>query len=265
MDFRIDDKIAVVTGASRGIGRGVARTLAQEGCTVLLVARDAAGAEAAAAALRADGGRAHALAADVTDKVQVARLMQRIRAAHGAPSIFIYNNGGARDATFDDAGDADYIDALNVLILGFAWCLQHLLPAMKERRWGRVLTLGSICAKEPHRDYQGVLHNLGRPAQVGMSKTLANQLGEFGITVNTVATGTIEHDGGSVRRSWAQAQAAGLSTEEVQSRRLRNVPLGRFGTLDEIGALCAFLCSEQAGYISGQTIAIDGGRVASLM
>lgn len=265
MNFGFDGKLAIVTGASRGIGRGIAQSLAQEGCQVLLLARDVAAVESAAAELRAQGAKAHGLSVDLTQKDQVFKVMAQIREQHGNPDIFVYNNGGARDSFFEEATDDDYLHAIQIMIMGFAWCLQHLLPTMKQRRWGRIVTLGSICAKEPHRDYPAILHNLGRPAQVGMSKTLANQLGEFGITVNTIATGTIDHDGGSVRRSWAKAQAAGVTDEEIQQRRLRNVPMRRAGRLDEIGALCAFLCSEQAGYLTGQTIVLDGGRVATLM
>jgi 3-oxoacyl-[acyl-carrier protein] reductase len=265
MDLGIAGRLALVTGGSKGIGKGVALKLAEEGCHVILLARDAAVVEAVAAEFRAKGLKAHGYSADITDKTQVLAVLAKIRAEHGDPEILIYNNGGAADSYFEQATDEEYIQANQLLILGFAWCVQALLPSMKQKRWGRILTLGSICAKEPHRDYHGILHNLGRPAQIGMSKTLANQYGEFGITFNVIATGTIANDGTSVQRSWAQNQAAGVTEEEVLARRLRNVPLKRLGTLEEYSAVCAFLCSEPAAYVTGQTIVVDGGRVNSLM
>lgn len=204
MDFGLEGKLAIVTGASRGLGRGIAQSLAQEGCHVLLLARELSAVESAAAQLRDKGANAHGLSVDLIRKDEVFKVMASIRERHGNPDILVYNNSGARENPFDEASDDDYLHALQILIMGFAWCVQNVLPGMKQRGWGRIVTLGSMCAKEPHRDYPAILHNLGRPAQIGMSKTLANELGEFGITVNTIATGTIDHDGGSVRRSWAK-------------------------------------------------------------
>jgi len=265
MDLGISGRLALVTGGSKGIGRGMADALAKEGCRVILLARDPAALNAAVNDMRGKGYTAHGYTADLRDKAQLLSVLARIRDEHGDPEILVYNNGGTGYTYFEQATDEDYIDAYYVFIMGFAWCVNALLPAMKQKRWGRIVTLGSICAKEPHRDLPAIVHNLGRPAQVGMSKTLANQYGEFGITVNTIATGTIDHDGESVLRSRTENQSPDISKEEIQRRRLQNVPLRRAGTIEELGAMCAFLCSEPAAYVTGQTIAVDGGRVNSLL
>lgn len=265
LDFGLAQKLAFVTGTSRGIGRGLSELLAAEGCKAVMLARDPAIVESAAADLREKYGNTVGMAVDLTSKDEVFVAFENIRDEHGDPDILVYNNSGARGCFSYEEKDEDYEHALRILILGFAWCVQNVLPAIREKKWGRIVTMGSICAQEPHRDYAAILHNLGRPAQICMSKTLANKLGECGISVNTIATGTVDHDGGSVRRSWDSARVSSLDDEEIQRRRLRNVPMRRAGTLNEIGSLCAFLCSEQAGYIHDQTISIDGGRVAYLM
>jgi len=128
------------------------------------------------------------------------------------------------------------------------------------------VTLGPLCAREPHKEFPNVLHNLGRPAQVGLSKTLSNEVGRYGVTVNTIATGMIDHDGHAVRRAYANgALMKGMSSAEIDAYRVGNIPVGRTGRADELGSLCAYLCSDRAGFINGQTILLDGGRVASLM
>jgi 3-oxoacyl-[acyl-carrier protein] reductase len=145
--------------------------------------------------------------------------------------------------------------------MGFTWAAREVVPAMKGNSWGRIVTLGSLCAKEPHKDFPMALHNFGRPAQVGLSKTLANELGQFGITVNTIATGMLDHDGFAVARAYDR----NLSAEEIYRLRIKDIPLKRTDTARELGDLCAFLCSERAAFLTGQTILLDGGRVGSLM
>lgn len=265
MELGISGKLAVVTGASRGLGLAAARELGREGSRVVLVARDGEAVRDAARQLAEEGVEAVGLSADLTDQEQVAALFERIRGELGDPDILVYNNSGARDHSFDDASDEDFRHAYEILVMGFVWCVRQVVPAMRRRRWGRIVTLGSLCAREPHKEFPMVLHNLGRPAQVGLSKTLANELGRFGITVNTIGTGMLDHDGQAVSRAYADAAARGMTAEEVQQLRVGPIPVGRAGRADELGALCAFLCSERAAFITGQMILLNGGRVASLM
>jgi NAD(P)-dependent dehydrogenase (short-subunit alcohol dehydrogenase family) len=266
VDLGIQGKLAVVTGGSRGLGLASARGLAREGCRLALIARDKAAIEKAARDLEAEGAEAIGIAADLTDRPQIEAALDEIAERSGAPEILVYNNSAGDDVFFDDATDEQFRYAYETLVMGFTWCVRKVVPAMKEAGWGRIVTLGSLCAREPHRAFPYVLHNLGRPAQVGLSKTLANELGGSGITVNTVGTGMIDHDGEAVKRSYMPyAEARGMDFEEVQAYRTSGIPLGRTGTGEELAAACVFLCSEPAAFITGQMLLVDGGRVASLM
>lgn len=261
MDLGIQERIAVVTGASRGLGFAAARALGLEGCRVVVIARNAAAIHDAELRLKQEGIDAVGIAADITDSSQVEAIFDQIRTSIGPPDILVYNNSGARDLYYEEATDEDFRDAFEKLIMGFVWCTRQVLPQMKDRGWGRIVTLGSLCAREPHRELPMVLHNLGRPAQLGISKTLANEYGQFGITVNTIGIGMIDHDGEAVARSYNR----NLTAEEIRDFRTSANPVRRTGTAEELGALAAFLCSEPAAFITGQMVLLDGGRVASLM
>lgn len=262
MDLQLQGKVAVVTGGSRGLGRAAAKTLADEGCRIAVLGRD----EAACAAVVAEIGEgAFACPVDLADRKSIATAFAAIRAELGEPDILIYNNSGAPDAFFDEATDDEFLDAYNLLVMGLSWCVREVAPAMKAAGRGRIVVLGSICAKEPHRDpLPMVLHNVARPAQVGLAKTLANQLGPDGITVNTIGIGPFSHDGTARQRAYRQLEMRGVSTDTTAEERLATIPMRRNGRADELAALCAFLCSEPAGFITGQTIVIDGGITKAL-
>ena len=265
MQLGIKEKLAVVTGASRGLGRAAAEALGHEGARVVLVARGADALETAAADLRAKGIDAVAMSADLTDKDQVTDLFRRVRAI-GSPEILVYNNAGARDLDFDDASDDDFLHAYQIMVMGYVWCVREIVDDMKAAKWGRIVVLGSLCAKEPHKEFPMVLHNTGRPAQLGFSKTLSNEIAKFGITVNTIGTGMLDHDGEATERAYAvRAGKRGISMRDVQRFRVAPIPVGRAGRGDELGSLCAFLCSDRAAFINGQMILLDGGRIASLI
>jgi 3-oxoacyl-[acyl-carrier protein] reductase len=262
MDLQVSGRVAVVTGGSRGLGRAVAETLAAEGCRVAVLARDAAACAEVATAI---GGNAIAVAVDLASRQSIAAAFAEVRERLGPPAILVYNNSGAPDSFFDEAADEDYLEAFQLLVMGLSWCAKEVIPAMSEAGWGRIVTLGSICAKEPHRDLLPmVLHNITRPAQLGLSKTLANELGASGITVNTIGIGPFAHDGTARLRAYKHLQARGVATDGLAEARLKTIPLGRNGRADELAALTAFLCSEKAGFITGQTVFIDGGLTRSL-
>lgn len=265
MNFGIAGKTALVTGGSRGLGNACAIALGEEGCRVIVLARDEADVDRAVKDLIDRGIDAHGVVSDLRDKERLTSALRAINEEFGVPDIFVYNNGGAGDMYFDQASDDDFEEAYRVYVMGFAWCMRELLEPMKAKGWSRIVTLGSLCAKEPHKGYPMIMHNMGRAAQVGMNKTLSNMVGDNGMTMNIIGTGMIDHDGGSIARAYeAHSFDMGMSREDIQKYRTKDIPVGHMGTREDIGAMCAFLCSNRAGFINGQTMLVDGGRVASL-
>jgi 3-oxoacyl-[acyl-carrier protein] reductase len=262
VDLGLSGRLAVVTGGSQGLGYAAAEALVREGARVAITARTEGRLRVAEAKLRALGGDVYAAPSDVTDRARIEAFLTEVESECGAPDILVYNNSSARDLYLEEADDEDFVHALQTTILGLNWCVQALTPGMRTRGWGRIVTLGSLCAKEPHRDLPMVLHNLSRPAQLGFSKTLANTLGADGITVNTIGIGMIDHDGEAVSRSYRQHDR-GLSEADIRELRTRN-PLNRTGTAEELGSLVAFVCSDRAGFLTGQLVVLDGGRIGAL-
>ena len=250
MDCQLNGKVALVTGSSRGIGYAEAAALAAEGVSVAVNGRDGAAAEAAAARIRAQGGRAAAFVADVTDEAAVESLLAAVVQEFGSLDILV-NNAGVAGAhvgrTVDSIEAADW-DAVIDSHLRSTWlCTKHAARRMKTKRWGRIVNTSSVNYTGGGRP--GVAnYSAAKAAVAGFSRTAAKELGPHGITVNTIAPGYIETD-----------MVAGYPAPFLETVR-RQCPLQRLGTPAEVGALVAFLCSVPAGYVTGALICIDGGR-----
>jgi len=267
MQLGIAGKTAVVIGGSRGQGLAVSTCLAEEGCRVVVVGMTPGSAEAAASNLAGLGYTARGVDANVTDPAQVDALFANVRDHEGGVDILVYNTSGPPRPVFETATDEEYYEAYRIAVMGFAWCVKQAVEDMKPRGWGRIVTLGSYTVKEPHLDPPLVLHNLARPAAVGLSKSLSNEFGQFGITINTIGIGPSDNspESGNGSRFRDLAARQGITYAELSALRAATIPMRRLGRPDELAALCVFLCSDRAGFITGQTIMFDGGKAQALL
>lgn len=265
LELGINNKLAAVLGGTKGLGRTVAEELIKEGCRVVIGARTP---ELLASTVEhlntaSQGHRASGVLLDCTKQSDISRAFAEIRRISGDPDILIYNNSGPRSLLLEQAGEEDFLHAFRSSILGMVWCVAELQPAMSAKQWGRIVSIGSMCVRQPHRDPPFILHNVARAAEAGLLKTLVTELTPKGITVNSVAPGSMETE--LFRTTYTKvARERNTTLEAIIASKASAIPARRLGRPDEVAALCAFLCSERAGYISGQTILIDGGRVEAL-
>jgi 3-oxoacyl-[acyl-carrier protein] reductase len=249
MDLGLEGKVALVMGASRGIGRGVAAALAREGARVALASRSQERLDAAAAAI---GERAASFVADATDLDRLARLPLEVAEALGSVDILVTNTGGPPPGGALDHGSEEWEAAYRSLVLAPRILAGAVVPGMRDAGWGRIVNVGSTTTIEINPALN--LSNAHRMATVGFLKTLAREVAGDGITVNTVATGRFATD---------RLAELGGSLENVEAAARSEVPAGRLGTVEEYGDLVAFLCSQRAAYITGTVIPIDGGLLRS--
>jgi 3-oxoacyl-[acyl-carrier protein] reductase len=255
MDLGLRNRTALVTAASKGMGKACALGLAAEGVRVLMCARTARDIEAAAAEVRAKTRtEVVAMVADVTRAEDVKALGDRARQALGGVDILIANAGGPPRADFEETTDEQWHAAFDVSVLSVVRLIREVLPMMRERRWGRILTIQSVSVRQPVEGL--VLSNGVRPGVAGLVKTLAEDLGRDNITVNVLCPGKIMTD-----RFLGGAARAGLPADEYARRAAVDVPLRRIGTPEEFANVAVFLASERASYVTGAAWQVDGGLV----
>ncbi|MCD1626373.1 SDR family oxidoreductase [Seohaeicola saemankumensis] len=253
MDLGIKGKKALVCASSKGLGLGCARALAAAGVDLVMNARGVDALEAAAAAIRAEFGVAvETVAADVTtDNGRTAVL----NAASGV-DILVTNAGGPPPGLWSDWDRDDFIRALDANMLTPIALMKALMPAMMERGWGRVVNITSQSVKAPIP--QLGLSNAARTGLTGYVAGTARQVAAKGVTINNLLPGIHATDRADALDGGV-AKAQGISVEEARIRRAASIPAGRYGTSEEFGTACAFLCSTHAGFIVGQNILLDGG------
>ena len=258
MDLGLRGKVALVTAASKGMGRACAVALGGEGARVAMCARTEADLRGAADEMRKTGAEVLAVPADVTRGADVTALVDRVAQTFGGVDILVANAGGPPRGFFDELGDEQWQGAFELSLLSTVRLVRAVLPSMRARRWGRILTIQSVSVKQPLPDL--VLSNAVRPGVAGLMKTLAAQLGKDNITVNTVCPGRIMTD-----RFLSGMKVHGLSRDDYLARQSTDIPLGRIGTPEEFASVVTFLASERASYVTGVAIQVDGGLVRGLL
>ena len=255
MDLGLKGKRALVCASSKGLGRGCAEALAAEGVDLVMNARGAEALEETAAAIRAEHGvEVVTVAADVTTPEGQAAV---IDAAQGV-DILVTNAGGPPPGSWTDWGRDDFIAALDANMLTPVALIQALVPAMMERGWGRVVNITSASVKSPIPVLG--LSNTARTGLTGFVAGTSRQIAGSGVTINNLLPGIHATDR-AVQLDSGVSSAQGISMDEAKAQREATIPAGRYGTREEFGAACAFLCSTHAGFIVGQNLLLDGGAL----
>ena len=265
MDLGIRGRVALVSGGSKGIGREIAGQLAAEGVRVVIAARGAAALDAAAGELRSAGHEVDAVRADMSDQSQIRAAVEFAVERFGAVDIAVSNVYPHHTGGFETTTDDDFRSEFDTMVMSVVHLVRAVLPGMKERRWGRLVNIGSITMRGPIYGFPMILSHFARPAVVGLNRSLANEVGEFGITVNNIAVGSIKTDR-AVDSFQKRTRQEVASFDELEAARVKElgIPLRRMGTAAELASAAVYLCSTQAGYITGQTLVVDGGRSGGL-
>jgi 3-oxoacyl-[acyl-carrier protein] reductase len=244
-------RTAIVTGAARGIGAATARRLAADGHAVAVLDLLEEQATATAQAIVADGGRALAVGVDVTDEEAVAAAVARVTEELGAPTVLVNNAGILRDNLLFKMTADDWDAVLGVHLRGAFLVTRAVQAHMVAAKYGRIVNLSSTSALGNRGQAN---YSAAKAGLQGFTKTLAIELGKFGVTANAVAPGVIETD--MIR---ATAERIGMPLEDYLGQAAQDVPLGRVGQPEDIANAVAFFCSEQSGYVSGQVLYVAGG------
>jgi len=252
MDLGLKDCRAFIAGASRGLGKACAKSLADEGVRVFICSRGPEEIKSAAMEV----GAAGCCPADVSEPSEVKRVVAEAITTLGGLDILVTNAGGPPTGAFERAADGDWNIGYQLTLMSAVRLIREALPALKASGRGRIVNLTGYGVKEPISDL--VVSDSVRAGVTVMAKTIATDLAPFGITVNNIAPGPILTDRLAEILA-SRAKALGITLDEQMERFAAGIPMRRVGQPKEIGDLCAFLCSPQAGYVTGQSIVVDGG------
>lgn len=262
MDLGLEGKVALVTGASSGLGRAVARELALEGASVAIVARRHDELVRVAAELAAESRRrVLPIAADVRDEAAITAAVREAVEVLGPIDILVGNAGGPPSTTVSETTMEQFRGAVDLNLLSQIRLAQLCVPGMRERRWGRVLFMTSVAAKQPIRSL--ILSNTARAGLAAFAKTLATDCARDNVLVNVILTGHFQTER-SIALARARAEREGVPIEQVQRERDAQTPLHRLGDPAEFAAVAAFLVSERASFVTGTAIPVDGGYGATV-
>ncbi|MAO65388.1 MAG: ketoacyl reductase [Balneola sp.] len=266
MDLEINDKTALVTGGSKGIGYGIAEALAKEGCELIICARHQEELEEAADQLRGYGSNVLSVVADLTKSSDIDRLVAEAQKEFGTIDILINSAGTiGQNGTFEETPLDEWRSLFDLNLFAVVELTQKIIPAMQEQQWGRIINVSSENGTQPYPDM--IHYSASKGALDNFSKSLSKQYASEGILVNTISPAFIETP--LVDNMMEQmAEEQGISKEQVIENFLSNdrphIELERPGTIQEVGAVAAFLASEKASFVNGSNYRIDGGSVAAV-
>ncbi|MCD4747862.1 MAG: glucose 1-dehydrogenase [Thermoanaerobaculales bacterium] len=258
MDLGLTDKVALVTGGSRGLGWAMAASLAAEGARVAICARNQDRLAQAAEKISAAGGEVFPVGADVTDVADRNRLLTAVKERFGPVDVLVNNVGGNRRGMICETTDEDWHSIIDLNLMSHVQLARDVIPSMRERRRGVILFVASIFGREFGGPGMSIYHTT-KSALIGLAKALALELAPDGIRVNSIAPGSIRFPGGSWDRRCEE------EPEKMAEFIAANIPMGRFGHAHEIGDVVAFLVSDRAAWITGACLNVDGGQSRSLI
>ncbi len=263
MDFGIAGKVALVTAASKGLGRGSAEALSAEGCRVAICARTRTDVERAAHEIAAKSGHEVVpFVADMARAADIDRLLDAVRARLGDPDIVVGNAGGPPPGTFASTALDQFLPAVELSMMSSIRLTYGVVPAMQARGWGRIVFITSVSVKQPIPHI--LLSNTARAGLTGFMKTVAREIAGTGVTVNAVLPGT--HATDRVQQTARnRAQAEGISFDAAMDAQRASNPMRTLGDPGDFGAVVAFLCSRQARFITGENVLVDGGAYEGLV
>lgn len=261
MHFGLHDKRALVLGSSQGLGFASAQALAQEGASVILCGRDQTKLDRAAQMLAALDRRVDTCRLDLSDSASIEDCLGRGPIADARIDILVNNSGGPKPGGVTDIAATDWSRNFEAMVASLFRITAHLLPAMRQAGWGRVITIASSGVVQPIPNL--ALSNTLRSAILGWAKTLAAEVAADGVTVNTVLPGRVATER-IAELDAANAARSGRSIEDTRSESLKTIPMGRIGRPEEFGDVVAFLASARASYVTGAAIRVDGGLIKSI-
>jgi 3-oxoacyl-[acyl-carrier protein] reductase len=262
MDLGLDGRVALVTAASKGLGRATATRLAAEGARVMVSSRGADQlARTAAEIAEATGAQVESCPADVSDAADLDRLLRETQERLGGVDVLVNNAGGPPPGGFDALDDAAWQAAFELNLLSTVRLFRGVLPHMRARGWGRIVTIASSSIRQPIDDL--TLSNTFRVGLLGLAKSVALEVAGDGVLVNTLGPGRIDTDRVAALDT-GRAARTGRPVEEVRAQQEAGIPVGRYGTAEEFAKVAAFLASDANSYVTGQHLLVDGGLVRAI-
>jgi 3-oxoacyl-[acyl-carrier protein] reductase len=262
MELELKGRVAVILAASKGLGRACAMSLAAEGCQVAICSRDQGQIDKTAAEImEKTGANVIAAAADVGEPEDIRKFIRDVLKKWGSINILVNNAGGPPVRSFEETDDEEWHRWFDITFMSVVRAVKEVLPVMKKAGGGRIINITSVSVKEPIAGL--VYSNALRLGVVGLAKTLANELGPSGITVHNVAPGYYRTDG--LERIVVNRMKKGEARNAIYRQWKQITPLRKIGDPEELAALVTFLASGKSGYMTGTTIQVDGGRIASVM